>query len=128
MTSPVKYSRSLEVYFVNFVLSEVDVGGQYKYKLVKKLCQEDRSAAGYCNVPREVTRKLKNPLEFYAGSFTFGEYSEADFAGIDIDTEAHQELIKSFTGGRLVSSNKTCCFLFDNNEWEASKGNFGLLV
>ena len=98
------------------------------YRLVKRLIQEDQSGSGYCTVPKEVTKKLRNPIEFYEGSLTFGEYTEADFGGIGIDTEAHQDLIQKFSGGRQVALERQCFYFFENNEWEASKGNFHIVL
>jgi hypothetical protein len=125
-----KYLRSLEVYFVNSTLIELDptVNSGYKCKLIRELCQEDTTGSGYCSVPKVVTRKIKNPIKFYEGAFDFFEdYSEIDFTGIDIDTVAHQELLKEFTGGRSVSADKECFYFLSGTESDPTKGKLKFL-
>lgn len=128
VTTPEKYSRSLEVYFVNCKLEELDdkskseLNADYKYRLIRTLCQEDQSGSGYCCVPKEITRKLKNPVKFYENAFSFENYKEKDFSGIDIDSVEHQDMIKQFTGGRTVRKDKLCFYFLENNEWDSSRG------
>lgn len=128
VTTPEKYSRSLEVYFVNCILEELndetksELSADYKYRLRRRLCQEDQSGSGYCCVPKEITRKLKDPIKFYENAFNFDNYKEKDFSGIDIDTVEHQNMIKTFTGGRAVGNDKQCFYFLENNEWDSTKG------
>ncbi len=128
VTTSEKFLRSMEVYFVNAVLVELDDAAkkeknyEYNYKLVRRLCQEDLDGSGYCCVPKVITSKMSEPIKFYENSFTFDNYDEIDFAGIDVDTEVHQELIKRYTGGRGVDFGRKCFWLFSNNEWDSSCG------
>ena len=130
ITTSDKYLRSMEVYFVNSSLVELDDeakqqnNNEYNYKLVRTLCQEDLSGEGYCCVPKQVTIKMVDPIIFYENSFTFDNYDEIDFSGIDLDTEVHQELIQTFTNGRPVDLSRKCFWLFANNEWDSSSGKF----
>lgn len=130
ITTSEKYLRSMEVYFVNSILIELDEktknenNGEYNYKLVRRLCQEDLGGSGYCCVPKAITNKLPDPIKFYENSFTFDNYDEIDFAGIDIDTGVHQELIKGYTGGKPVDLSRKCFWLFSNNEWDSTSGMF----
>lgn len=122
ITTPHKYNRSLEVYFVNSVLIELE--DNKGFMVERHLCQEDPTDSGYCCVPKDVTKKIKNPLKFYENAFQFKDYTEKDFSGIDIDTDAHQELISSLSGGRKVASEKKCFYFLEYNQWDSSEGNF----
>ncbi len=134
VTTSEKFLRSMEVYFVNAVLVELDDAAkkeknyEYNYKLVRRLCQEDLDGSGYCCVPKVITSKMSEPIKFYENSFTFDNYDEIDFAGIDVDTEVHQELIKRYTGGRGVDFGRKCFWLFSNNEWDSSCGKNFIIV
>ena len=123
-----KQLRSMEIYYVKSDIIEIPEADEmftkgFRFKVVNRLCQEDESGSGYTNVPKEVTSRLKNPITFYENSFKFDDYAEIDFGGFKIDTEAHQDLIQTFTNGRPVSYDKECSFLLDGNEW-GDKGKF----
>jgi len=122
-----KCLRSLEIYFVNLTLIELDpsdpLNSGYKCKLIRELCQEDLTGSGYCSVPKSVTKKMKNPIKFYNNAFDYLEnYNEIDFRGVNIDSEAHQDLLKEFTGGRSVSFDRECFYFLTENEWDSKKG------
>ena len=121
ITTSVKNLRSMEVYFVNCFIIELEANK--RFKLVKQLLQEDPSGSGYCCVPLEIAKKIADPVKFYENAFTFDNYDEVDFSGIEIDTELHQDVIKRFTGGKLVSPNRKCFYFFSNNEWDSTCGN-----
>lgn len=134
IVTPQKYLRSMEVYFVNCVLIELDEqtkrekNHEYNYKLVRRLCQEDLGGSGYCCVPKEITNKLQDPIRFYENSLTFDNYDEIDFAGIDIDTQVHQDLIRTFTGGKPVDFSRKCFWFFEYNEWDSCSGRLFFFV
>jgi hypothetical protein len=128
ITTPEKHLRSMEVYFVNCVIVELDEKRKKElkknYMMEKKLCQEDLTGSGYCCVPLKVSKKIKDPIKFYENSFTFENYDEIDFSGIEIDTEIHQDVIKKFTGGKPVDFTRKCFYFFSNNEWDSTNGIF----
>ena len=135
IVTPQKNFRSMEVYFVNCALVELDEQSrreknyEYNYKLVRRLCQEDLSGSGYCCVPKEITNTLQDPIKFYENSLTFDNYDEIDFAGIDVDTRIHQDLIRTFTGGRPVDFSRKCFWFFEYNEWDSTSGRLlGLML
>jgi hypothetical protein len=109
-----KSLRSLNVYFLSYELNNQN--------LTRKLVQKDLSGSGYSCVPIEVTKMLQDPLKFYDNAFHFGDYDEIDFSGIEIDTQVHQNLIKQFTNGKAVSSNRKCFYFLSYNEWDSSRG------
>jgi hypothetical protein len=125
ITTPEKNLRSMEVYFVNVNLIEELVAVDSKisnFKLERRLCQEDLGGSGFCCVPIEVTRKIKDPIKFYENAFTFDNYDEIDFSGIEIDTVLHQDLIKRYTGGKSVHTSRKCFYFFEFNEWDSKAG------
>lgn len=128
ITTPEKNLRSMEVYFVNCDLVENKSNDlkskNNKYKLVRHLCQEDLGGSGFCCVPICVTRKMKDPIRFYENAFTFDNYDEIDFSGIEIDTAAHQELIQKYTNGKPVHPSRKCFYFFEFNEWDSRSGLF----
>ena len=73
-------------------------------------------------MPLEVTRRILDPVEFYDGAFTFDNYDEIDFEGIEIDTRLHQGVIKRFTGGRPVDTARLCFYFLSRNEWDSTGG------
>lgn len=130
ITTPEKNLRSMEVYFVNVDLAETLVNpneeknlkSKNKFKIERHLCQEDLGGSGFCCVPLIVTRKIADPIKFYENAFTFDNYDEIDFSGIEIDTVIHQELIQRYTGGKYVHPNRKCFYFFEFNEWDSKAG------
>ena len=120
VTGAEKTLRSMEVYFVNCVWETCD---EAKRRLKRRLVQKDLSGSGYCCVPIEVTQKIKDPLRFYENAFTFSNYDEIDFSGIQIDTKIHQNVIRQFTGGKQVHFSRKCFYFFSYNEWDSTNGN-----
>lgn len=119
-----KALRSLNVYFINVIIEEDE--NECK-KVVRKLVQTDNTGSGYCCVPLEVTRKIDDPLKFYENSFTFDEYDEIDFSGIEIDTVEHQHVIKRFTNGKEVAPNRKCFYFFLTMNGTLAVVNRGLI-
>jgi hypothetical protein len=70
-----KKLRSLNIFFVNVVYTSD--GSYYK----RQLMQSDPSQSGYCCVPVEVSRKIRDPLRFFEDAFNFNNYDEVDFSG-----------------------------------------------
>jgi hypothetical protein len=117
-----KNMRSKNVYFVNCIVSKSD--NSSKPMVSKTLARKDTGASGYGCVPIDVTCRIKNPLVFYENAFTFDNYDEIDFSGIEIDTEFHQEVIQKFTNGKPVDWERKCFYFFSFNEWNTSGGMF----
>ena len=133
ITTPEKNLRSMEVYFVNVDLilntnAENNLKSKNKFKLERHLCQEDLDGSGFCCVPLVVTRKIKDPVKFYENAFTFDNYDEIDFSGIEIDTIIHQELIQRYTGGKFVHQNRKCFYFLNKNEWDSKSGKVLILL
>ena len=120
VTGGEKCLRSMEVYFVDCVLLEPTESSKKSMK--RCLIQRDPSGSGYCCVPIEVTRKIKDPLKFYENAFSFANYDEIDFSGIQIDTIVHQSVIQQFTGGKPVHPSRKCFYFFSYNEWDSTSG------
>ena len=120
-----KTLRSMNVFFINCVpVDNKSNDIEESDKMVRKLVQKDPTGSGNCCVPLEVTSKIKNPIKFYENAFNFDSYDEVDFSGIEIDTEVHQDVIKTFTGGKEVAKNRKCMYFFSYNEWDSSSGMF----
>lgn len=115
-----KKLRSLNIFFVNVIFTSSIDRKYFKRELV----QSDPSQSGYCCVPLDVSKRLRDPLKYYQDAFNFNNYDEIDFSGIEIDPKVHEPLIKKFTNGKRVAYNRKLFYFLSNNDWDSSSGMF----